>query len=133
MTGPEHYQKAEELIRRGEPHHIAEAQVHATLAQAAATALNALVVDENKGEAHFDRDMQEWQQIMGGQANNEQERTERLLALARRQVPAQAKLIGAERRGDTQAAKEAQAELDDVHRQVDEIEREIAQEKGQDR
>ncbi|MEU6261858.1 hypothetical protein [Saccharopolyspora shandongensis] len=51
-------------------------------------------------------------------ANNEQEqeRTERLLALARRQVPAQAKLLGAQQRGDTQVAEQAQAELDDVDR-----------------
>ncbi|MCI2423888.1 hypothetical protein MOQ72_41460 [Saccharopolyspora sp. K220] len=68
MTGPEHYQKAEELLRRGEPHHIAEAQVHATLAQAAATALNAMVVDNNTGEAHFDKDMQDWHESLGEQA-----------------------------------------------------------------
>ncbi|WP_190824724.1 hypothetical protein [Saccharopolyspora pogona] len=61
--------------------------------------------------------------------NREQERTERLLALARRQVPAQAALVGAQQRGDTEAAKEAKAVLDDIDRQV----REIEQEKEQDR
>jgi hypothetical protein len=49
MIGPEHYAKAEELLaftrdaERGTPHEaslFAEAQVHATLALAAATALN---------------------------------------------------------------------------------------------
>ncbi|MGW5647544.1 hypothetical protein [Saccharopolyspora sp. NPDC003762] len=38
MTGPEHYREAERLLRRGDPDYIAEAQVHATLALAAATA-----------------------------------------------------------------------------------------------
>ena len=41
MTGPEHYRKAESLLRKGDTLDIAEAQVHATLALAAATALAA--------------------------------------------------------------------------------------------
>lgn len=49
MTGPEHYRQAEDLLaftrdaERGTPHEaslFAEAQVHATLALTAATALN---------------------------------------------------------------------------------------------
>jgi hypothetical protein len=40
MTGPEHYRTAEDLLRSPglDPQGIAEAQVHATLALAAATA-----------------------------------------------------------------------------------------------
>lgn len=40
MTGPEHYQRAEQLVGRGSADDVARAQVHATLALAAATALN---------------------------------------------------------------------------------------------
>jgi thioredoxin-like negative regulator of GroEL len=49
MTGPEHYTRAEQLLRQVRDGHqegtdvaaiLAAAQVHATLAQAAATALN---------------------------------------------------------------------------------------------
>lgn len=40
MTGPEHYQKAEQLLDRGGVDEVAKAQAHATLALAAATALN---------------------------------------------------------------------------------------------
>lgn len=42
MTGPEHYRKAERLLRNEyrTDRSIAEAQVHATLALAAATALS---------------------------------------------------------------------------------------------
>ena len=44
MTGPEHYQRAQEILSglsttHRDPEHIAAAQVHATLALAAATAL----------------------------------------------------------------------------------------------
>jgi hypothetical protein len=49
MTGPEHYRMAERLLERGAsegsgfmPNHIAAAQVHATLAAAAAFALRPL-------------------------------------------------------------------------------------------
>ena len=40
MTGPEHYQKAEQLVDLGGANEVATAQVHAMLALAAATALN---------------------------------------------------------------------------------------------
>jgi hypothetical protein len=57
-TGPEHYQKAERLIRdadRQDPEQaaytIAKAQVHATLAQAAATAL--MTVDDHASVAEY--------------------------------------------------------------------------------
>lgn len=39
MTGPEHYREAERLLERGTAESITEADVHATLALAAATAL----------------------------------------------------------------------------------------------
>lgn len=58
MTGPDHYRKAEELLgmlfglERGaypsEASFVAEAQVHATLALAAATALGASRIEERK-------------------------------------------------------------------------------------
>lgn len=55
-TGPEHYRRAQQLladienVMRGderEPGLLAEAQVHATLALAAATALGSLRVDDH--------------------------------------------------------------------------------------
>lgn len=59
MTGPEHFSEAEALIQqaRTAEHYdttaiglaLAEAQVHATLALAAATALSAPVNDEHPG------------------------------------------------------------------------------------
>jgi hypothetical protein len=67
MTGPEHYQRAEELLSagRGEgeradraANRIAEAQVHATLALAAATAL----AQSDDVEAH-----RAWQRAAGEQ------------------------------------------------------------------
>jgi hypothetical protein len=55
MTGPEHYTRAEQLLREVRDGHqegtdvaaiVAAAQVHATLADAAATALNDNAADE---------------------------------------------------------------------------------------
>lgn len=59
------------------------------------------------------------------------DRTERLQELAQRQVPAQVKLIGAQRRGDTEAEQEARAELDDIDREVNAIDAEMQRERGQ--
>lgn len=59
------------------------------------------------------------------------DRTERLQELAQRQVPAQVKLIGAQRRGDTEAEQEARAELDDIDREVNAIDAEMQKEGGQ--
>lgn len=81
MNGPEHYQKAEQLLTQvqngraadGTPiddinarDYLVRAQVHATLAQAAAIALNAMVIDENKGAASFDGDMEHWRCALDG-------------------------------------------------------------------
>ena len=66
MTGPEHYRAAEEMLEKsGSPdssgeqgrHLLAAAQVHATLALAAATALN----DSESGQP-FD-DHQAWRTV----------------------------------------------------------------------
>lgn len=43
MTGPEHYRQAEALLSRDDPERIAAAQVHATLALAAATYTQAYI------------------------------------------------------------------------------------------
>jgi len=42
MTGPEHYAEAERLLDLADEMAVSDAQVHATLALAAATALGAL-------------------------------------------------------------------------------------------
>jgi hypothetical protein len=73
MTGPEHYREAERLLaesrtelRPNDEGHceadrtIAEAQVHATLALAAATAL----IDETSRSDCFDN-YRAWQQVTG--------------------------------------------------------------------
>lgn len=81
MTGPEHYQAAESLLnqvkaaqanmtRRPDPQTItdtlAEAQVHATLAAAAATAQGALVGSTPDGlEGMSERDMTAWNDVAG--------------------------------------------------------------------
>lgn len=48
-TGPEHYRKAEELLRIGGSTNVERAQAHATLAQVAATVeqTNVMVNDSN--------------------------------------------------------------------------------------
>jgi len=58
MTGPEHYKKADELLREAwhqEPGHkqdnLAQAQVHATLALAAATAAANRLIDSEQVSA----------------------------------------------------------------------------------
>jgi hypothetical protein len=61
MTGPEHYREAERLLgvaEEPEDIRLAEAQVHATLALAAATALPA--AQRAAGEPDGDRD---WWQV----------------------------------------------------------------------
>ncbi|MFJ3949036.1 hypothetical protein ACIPXV_03055 [Streptomyces libani] len=69
MTGPEHYREAERRLRMAwepgrEPesmaHLVAEAQVHATLSLAAATAL----VDETPRSDSFDT-YRAWQDVAG--------------------------------------------------------------------
>ena len=66
MTGPEHYHEAENLLNHAagdtegsdiERYHVAAAQVHATLALAAATALNLPHPDAGFNLA----DMEEWE------------------------------------------------------------------------
>jgi hypothetical protein len=71
MTGPEHYQEAERLLQGFKNHHgaitvedgtaevFAAAQVHATLALAAATALN----DNDPGLPVAD--LKEWREAVG--------------------------------------------------------------------
>ncbi|MGW0780400.1 hypothetical protein [Streptomyces sp. NPDC002913] len=63
MTGPEHYREAERLVkdeyRTAES--IAAAQVHATLALAAATAL----IDEKPRGGSFDA-YRAWESVAGG-------------------------------------------------------------------
>lgn len=71
MTGPEHYREAERHLSAGSytkrlggapsnpeasAHHLAMAQVHATLALAAATAMGAPVEDDLAGFTVEDRD-----------------------------------------------------------------------------
>jgi hypothetical protein len=73
MTGPEHYREAERLLARRPAHadgrpdrnppwdiDVAQAQVHATLALAAATAL----IDEKPRSGSFDA-WHKWQQVAG--------------------------------------------------------------------
>jgi hypothetical protein len=63
MTGPEHYARAEEIINglsttNPDPEHITTAQVHATLALTAATALGSDFRSHAEAEA--------WRQAAGG-------------------------------------------------------------------
>ncbi|MFF9894916.1 hypothetical protein [Streptomyces longispororuber] len=72
MTGPEHYYEAERLLRDQyrTDRSIAEAQVHATLALAAATAMGAPV----DGEEHSglpSRDAEAWFDVAGVQSPKE--------------------------------------------------------------
>jgi thioredoxin-like negative regulator of GroEL len=69
MTGPEHYTRAEQLLREVRDGHqegtdvaaiLAAAQVHATLADAAASAL----IDETPRSDCFDN-YRAWQQVAG--------------------------------------------------------------------
>lgn len=73
MTGPEHYADAERLIRqsRGQDDEVAavtlaEAQVHATLALAAATAMGAGRADTANG-AMDAVDFRAWDEVAGVQ------------------------------------------------------------------
>jgi hypothetical protein len=74
MTGPEHYVRAEQLLREVRDGHqegtdvaaiLAAAQVHATLADAAATAL----VDETPRSDSFSN-YRAWQDVAGLPAND---------------------------------------------------------------
>jgi len=75
MTGPEHYTAAEELMTDAEQiaeqggdigHLLTAAQVHATLALAAATAQGALVGSTPEGlEGMSERDMHAWNDVAG--------------------------------------------------------------------
>lgn len=62
MTGPEHYRKAERLLRDEyrTDRSVAEAQVHATLALAAATAL----IAEKPRSGSFDT-YEAWESVAG--------------------------------------------------------------------
>lgn len=69
MTGPEHYREAEKLVRRAEDYDTegaarayAAAQVHATLALAAATALNDNVNEQGEGGLPL-HDMHAWRAV----------------------------------------------------------------------
>lgn len=76
MTGPEHYDRAEHLIRYAASTEkeerrmsaLAEAQVHATLALAATTALTAPVsTDTEDGSGHATKaDYDAWVSVAGG-------------------------------------------------------------------
>lgn len=67
MTGPEHYREAERLIGNyqsdGDTVWLAQAQVHATLAQAAATALMSEVATQVN--AFTDPDLAAWVKAAG--------------------------------------------------------------------
>lgn len=66
MTGPEHYREAERLLRdqyRTE-RSVTEAQAHATLALAAATALNDHGTEIDGGGMPLD-DLNEWRKTVG--------------------------------------------------------------------
>lgn len=67
MTGPEHYRKAERLLRDEyrTDRSVAEAQAHATLALAAATAL----IDETPRSDSF-ANYQAWQDVAGPTPND---------------------------------------------------------------
>lgn len=71
MTGPEHYTRAEQLLREVRDGHaegtdvaviVAAAQVHATLAQAAATALYSHENGEGEGGGQPMHDYNAWMQ-----------------------------------------------------------------------
>ncbi|WP_020135123.1 hypothetical protein [Streptomyces sp. 351MFTsu5.1] len=72
MTGPEHYRTAEGLLRRAASRDYADlsrnlvdaAQVHATLALAAATALNDHGTEADGGGMPLD-DFNEWREAVG--------------------------------------------------------------------
>ncbi|WP_428956147.1 hypothetical protein [Streptomyces sp. cg35] len=83
MTGPEHYRQAERHLsgashtngRGGHPvdpvgaaHHLAMAQVHATLALAAATALSN--PDRGSATAHVNADSAAWREAAGVPSKN---------------------------------------------------------------
>ncbi|MEE4493526.1 hypothetical protein [Streptomyces sp. BE230] len=80
MTGPEHYREAERLLSAASythgpgrdpvhpeaaAHHVAMAQVHATLALTAATAMQAAVDGSEPGMAP--REFEEWYRAAGVQ------------------------------------------------------------------
>ena len=73
MTGPQHYRRAEQLLREVRDGHqegtdvaaiLAAAQVHATLASAAATAMNDFGTDEHGGGMPLP-DLNEWREAVG--------------------------------------------------------------------
>lgn len=70
MTGPEHYKEAERLATASQGQELAsaavtlaEAQVHATLALAAATALG--LQDGESDRAMLDEDANAWHEVCG--------------------------------------------------------------------
>lgn len=67
MTGPEHYRKAEKLVRdfKGDTNDLRAAQVHATLALAAATAMSGRPADGGSGMDVADFDA--WDKVSGVQ------------------------------------------------------------------
>jgi hypothetical protein len=74
MTGPEHYQEAERLLAvnvgnrtdPSEPMVIASALVHATLAQAAAAALDAVRLGRPGGAwPYCEEDIEAWGRVAG--------------------------------------------------------------------
>jgi hypothetical protein len=70
MTGAEHYAAAEALLDEAEttPERVAAAQVHATLALAAATAMASRLVETEDGDeiaAMDPTDQQHWDQVAG--------------------------------------------------------------------
>lgn len=79
MTGPEHYQAAEEAIAQAQKgivrNHeqavrlLAAAQVHATLAHAAATAMGAVVEDDLAGFTVEEREA--WYAVAGTRPGGE--------------------------------------------------------------
>lgn len=75
-TGPEHYQRAEELLARSvdlqtaadlRPLLAARAQVHATLALAAATALVNSTVWTNSSSVNAGREIKRWGEVAATQ------------------------------------------------------------------
>ncbi|MGW4663245.1 hypothetical protein [Streptosporangium sandarakinum] len=78
MTGPEHYREAERLVREADAEdapewvtaRAAQAQVHATLALAAATALlgPAVAVDISEGLDLNDPDLNAWIEAAGAKS-----------------------------------------------------------------
>lgn len=77
MTGPEHYARAEEILRFAEPGDYAAAQVHAMLALAAAMALGRVSYDTMLSE-----DRQAWIRAASEKPGADRRRREELAAEA---------------------------------------------------